>query len=149
MLHDDHRVALVAERLEGAQELDVVSGMQPDRGLVEDVEHAREPRADLRGQANPLALAAGERRGFAVEREIAEAHLVEKLEPRADLLEEFRGDQRLRAVEDEIGEKLPGVGDRQGTQCVEREFRFTPGAAILATPAWRPPVAGGNPGLQP
>ena len=134
VLHDDHRVALVAECLEGAQELDVVSGMQPDRGLVEDVEHAREPRADLRGQANPLALAAGKRGGFAVEREIAKAHLVEKLEPRADLLEEFRGDQGLRAVENEVGEKFPRVRDRQGTQCVERERRRSRASGLARDP---------------
>ena len=38
----------------------VVLGVQPDRGLVEDVEHAHQPGADLRGEADPLGLAARE-----------------------------------------------------------------------------------------
>jgi len=119
--HDDG-VALVAEGLERAQELGVVAGMQPDRGLVEHVQHAGEPGPDLGGQPDPLALAAGERGGLAVERQIAEAHLVEEGQPTADLLHQLRRDHLLRLVEHERREKLPGVGDRQGTERVEGEL---------------------------
>ena len=47
--------------------------MQADRRLVEDVEHADQPAADLAGQADPLRFAAGERRRGAVERQVVEA----------------------------------------------------------------------------
>ena len=60
VLDDDHRVAEVAQVLERLQQPGVVALVQADRRLVEDVEHAGQARADLRGQPNALALAAGQ-----------------------------------------------------------------------------------------
>ena len=45
-----------------AEQPAVVARVQADRRLVEHVEHAAQAAADLAGQANPLRLAAGERR---------------------------------------------------------------------------------------
>ncbi len=73
VLHDDDRVADVAQAFERGDHLHVVLGMQADARLVEHVEHAHQPRADLRGQADPLRLAAGERARAAVEVQIVEA----------------------------------------------------------------------------
>ena len=75
VLDDDHRVALVAQLAERLQQPVVVAGVQADRRFVEDVEHADQPAADLAGQADPLHLAAGERRGGAVERQVVEPHV--------------------------------------------------------------------------
>ena len=111
MLDNDNRVALVAKLLKRAKKLRVVSRVESDRRLVEHVEHAREARADLGGQPDPLALTAGERGGLAVKREVAEAHLVEECQPAADLLEQFGRDHTLRRIEDKLGEKLPRLGD--------------------------------------
>ena len=122
VLHHHDRVALIAESLERPEEFDVVAGMEADRRLVEHVEHAREPRTDLRGEPDPLAFAPGERRRLAVEGEVAEADLIEEREPARDLLHEFDGDHPLGVVEHERGEKHAGVGDRQPAQGVEREF---------------------------
>src|SRR3984893_10931916 len=63
VLDDDNRVAEVAQPLQGPQEAPVVALMQPDRGLVEDIEPSGRPGADLRGQPDALTLAAGERSG--------------------------------------------------------------------------------------
>ena len=65
VLDHQHRVAEVAQALERLEQPRVVALMQPDRGLVQNVEHAGEPRADLRGEPDALALAAGERAGRA------------------------------------------------------------------------------------
>ena len=73
VLDDDHRVARVAQPLQGRQQPVVVARVQADRRLVEDIEHAHQPRADLAGQADPLRLAAGERRRRAVERQVMQA----------------------------------------------------------------------------
>ena len=62
VLHHDHRVAEVAQALQRAEQPLVVALVQADARLVEDVEHADQPGADLGGQADPLRLAAGERR---------------------------------------------------------------------------------------
>ena len=65
VLDHDHRVAEVAQALQRLQQPVVVALVQADRGLVEHVEHARQARADLRGQADALALAARERAAVA------------------------------------------------------------------------------------
>ena len=80
---------------ERVDELAVVALVQADRRLVEDVEHAHQLRADLRGQADALPFAAGERRGVAVERQVADADGVEEAEAVADFLQDLAGDRLL------------------------------------------------------
>ena len=70
--HDD-RVAQVAQALQGGDQALVVALVEPDRGLVEDVEHADQRRADLRGQPDPLGLAARQRGRRALQRQVADA----------------------------------------------------------------------------
>ena len=91
VLDDEHGVAEVAQPLERRDQPAVVALVQPDRRLVEDVEHADELRADLRREPEPLRLAAGERLRGAVELEVADADVVEERQPLADLLEDPRG----------------------------------------------------------
>ena len=116
---DEHRVAQVAEFFQRFDEAIVVALMQADGGLVEHVEDAAQARADLRGETDALALAAGERGGVAVERKVVEADGAEKFEALGDLAAEALGDEGLalgelqvdggreRAIEREGGE----VGD--------------------------------------
>ena len=68
-----HGVAEVAQAEQRRDQPRVVALVQADARLVEDVEHAHQPGADLRRQADALRLAAGERRGRAVEGEVVEA----------------------------------------------------------------------------
>ena len=95
----------VAERLEAAQRAEqalVVALMQADARLVEHVEHARQPRADLRREPDALALAAGERGAAAGEGEVVEAHVHEELQALLDLAQDAPGD--LLALGRELGE---------------------------------------------
>ena len=69
--------------------------MQPDRRLVEHVQHAGQARADLRRETDALALTARQRARAAREREIIEADIVEELQPVAYLLEDARRDLGL------------------------------------------------------
>ena len=55
--HDDG-VAEVAQVLQRGDKPLVVALMQTDRRFVQDIEHAHKPRADLRGEADALGLAA-------------------------------------------------------------------------------------------
>ena len=88
VLDHDHRVAEVAQPLQSGDQLRVVALVQPDRGLVEDVQHAHERGADLRGQPDPLRLPAGERGGGAVHREVADADVLQELQPLGDLAQD-------------------------------------------------------------
>ena len=99
VLDHDHGVAEVAQPLERFEQPRVVALVQPDRGLVEHVEHAGEAGADLRGEPDALALAAGQRAGGAREREIVEPDIDQEFQPLADLLEDAAGDLVLLGVE--------------------------------------------------
>ena len=72
VLDDDHRVARVAQLFEAADQPLVVALVQADRRLVEDIEHVDELRADLRGEADALALAARERTRRTRQRQVAQ-----------------------------------------------------------------------------
>src|SRR5213078_4384567 len=86
---------------------------------VEDVQDPREARADLRRQADPLPLPARERRGAAIEREVAEADAREEAQALADFLEDLSLDRLLARREREAGERLPGRGDREARVVVD------------------------------
>ena len=69
--------------------------MQADRRLVEHVEHAGQARADLAGQADALALAAGERAGGARQGQVVEADVDQEAQAVVDLLQDPPGDLHL------------------------------------------------------
>ena len=87
MLDHEHSVPHVAEMFEAAQQPFVVARMQADARLIKDVQDADQAGTDLAGQPDALGLAAGECRGGAVQREIVQSHVEQKLEPGANLLE--------------------------------------------------------------
>ena len=99
VLHHDHGVAEVTEPLQRFQKPRVVALMQPDRRLVEHVEHAGQAGADLRSKPDALAFAAGQGARRAGERQIIEADIDQEFQPGADLLENACGDFVLLGVE--------------------------------------------------
>ena len=92
VLDDEHRVAEVAQPLERRDQPLVVALVQPDRRLVEDVEHADQRRADLGRQPDPLRLAARQRRRGTVHRQVADADVLQELQPLLDLAQHQPGD---------------------------------------------------------
>ena len=92
VLDHDHRVPEVAQALQRADQPLVVALVQADRRLVEDVEDADERRADLRGQADALGLAAGERRRRPVHRQVADPDVLQEAQPLVDLAQDQPGD---------------------------------------------------------
>ncbi len=96
VLDDDHRVAEVAQPLQRRDQPLVVALVEPDRGLVEDVQHPHERRADLRGKPDPLRLAARERGRGPLERQVADPDVVEEAQPLVDLAQDQARDLALR-----------------------------------------------------
>jgi hypothetical protein len=96
--HDD-RVADVAQVLQRVEQAGIVALVQADGGLVQHVEHAGQARADLRGEADALALAARQRAGIARQRQIVEADVVEEAQALADFLQDAHRDLVLLGVE--------------------------------------------------
>ena len=97
-----------------ADQLVVVALVEPDRGLVEDVEDADELGADLRREAEPLGLAARQRLRGAVELEIADADVGEEREALADLLHDPVADQLLGRRQAEVVEEAERGRRRRG-----------------------------------
>ena len=87
--------------------------MQADGGLVEHVAHALQVGAQLRGQANALGLTARERGRATVEREVAQAHLLQKLKPAADFGDQIAGDVGLAARQLQTIDPGVHIGDGQ------------------------------------
>src|SRR6185312_11384428 len=95
MLDDEHGVAEGLEALERLQQAVVVLLVEADARFIQHIEDSGEARADLRREADALALAAREGAAGAVEVEIVEADIVEEAEALVDLLEDGLGDSVL------------------------------------------------------
>ena len=109
VLHHQHRIAQVAQPFQRADQALVVALVQADAGLVQHVHHARQPAADLAGQADALRLAARQRVGAAVQAQVVQAHVVQELQPRADLAHDLVGNLGLGAAQlqaFEIGQRV-------------------------------------------
>jgi hypothetical protein len=96
VLDDEQRVPRLQQLAEGREQLRDVVEVQPGRRLVENVEHAVAGlRREVRGNLDPLRLAARQRRRRLPEAEVAEADLVEHLEPPQHLGRAAEEGQRL------------------------------------------------------
>ena len=99
VLHHHQRVALAGERVQRVQQDAVVARVQADGGLVQHVAHALQVAAQLRRQADALRLAAAERGRAAVQREVAQAHLLQKLQPAPDFRQQVACDVGVAALQ--------------------------------------------------
>jgi hypothetical protein len=95
VLDDDDGVAEIPQADEGAQEALGVPGVQAHRGLIQHIDAAREAAAELGREANPLGLAARERRRAAVEADVAQADVPQKAQSSPHLVQGLGGDGRL------------------------------------------------------
>ena len=117
VLHDQHRVAEVAQPLQGPDQPLVIQRMQPNRRLVAHIQHAHQRRADLGGQTDPLRFAAAQRRGRAVQGQVVEAHVHEERQAFANFLENLHRDRPLARRQRRIialQAARPGRGGRDG-----------------------------------
>ena len=94
---DEHGVSQVAHPDQGFDEALVISLMQPNRRLVEHVQHPNQPRPNLRCQSDPLGLTPGEGRRVARHRQVVETNVEEESESSVDLFQDLLGNDRLIA----------------------------------------------------
>ena len=82
--HDDG-IPKIAQSSKRSEQARVVALMQTDAGFIENVKNASQTGADLCREPYPLRFAAGKRAALAIQCEIAEPDLDEKLQARANL----------------------------------------------------------------
>ena len=121
VLHDDHGVAEVAQAFERRDQARVVALMQADRGLVEDVKDSDQRRPDLGGQPDPLCLAARQRCRRALERQVADAHVVEEAQPLVDLAQDHARDLALGVRQLELLDPVDRAPRRHARELVDAE----------------------------
>ncbi len=93
VLYHNDGVAQVSQVLQGFQKLLVIPLVQADAGLVQDVQHPHQGRADLSGQTNALAFPAGKGAGGTGKGQIFQAHAVQEAQPGFDFLEDRSGNE--------------------------------------------------------
>ena len=95
MLDHQNRVTEIPQPFQGAQQAVIVPLVQPDAWLIENIKHPHQAGADLRGQTDPLRLAAAQRAALAIQRQITEADVFEKTEAGADFFDDLARDLLL------------------------------------------------------
>jgi hypothetical protein len=113
VLDDDDGVAEVAQARQRAEQAFVVALVQADRRLIEYVHDADQARADLAGQADALCLAARERVGLAIERQVIQADVDEEAQALADFLDDLGRDLAAPSGQFQLVEKVERLVDRQ------------------------------------
>ena len=120
MLDDDERVAQIAQLFQRLDQPVVVALVQADRRLVEDVQDARQTRADLGGQSDALRLATGQRSRRPFQRQIIQPDVEQETQARLHLAQHAAGDHLLAFAQGQRIEERRTIRDRQRRQTRDR-----------------------------
>ena len=131
VLYHQQGVAQVAQVLHGVQQHVVVPLVQTDGRLVQNIEHPHEGGADLGGQADALALAAGQGGGSPAQSEVLEPHTLEEAKAVLDLLEDAVGDEVLLGGELQAVHEGQGVVHRLAAEGVDADTPHRDGQGLL------------------
>ena len=94
--------------------------MQADGWLVEHVHDAGQAGADLRGQADALRLAAGQRFGRAFQAQVVEADVDQEAQAGGDFLEDFSRPPAPWRRSAQAIEEVARLAERQAADLVQR-----------------------------
>ncbi len=134
VLDHDQRVAQVAQPGQGADQLLVVPLVQPDRRLVQHVQHAGQPGADLGRQPDPLRFPAGQGRGRPVQRQVTQADVGQEPEPGSRLLPDPGTDLLVARAQGQFGQPPRGLAHRQRGHVRDRPARDGDGQDLRPQP---------------
>ena len=98
--------------LECSEQSVIIALVQTDTRFVENVQHADQPRANLRCQPYSLRFAAGKRTGRPRQCQIIQPHVNQKTEPRMQFFHNLLGNKLLPLGEVYIAEKFISFGNR-------------------------------------
>ena len=99
VLDDQDGVAQVAQAAQDGDQALRIARVQPDGGLIQDVEHAGQPRPEQRRQAQALRLARREGGRGALEGQVAQANLDQAADALVQVDQDRLGDQHLLRAE--------------------------------------------------
>ncbi len=109
MFHNNKGIAQIPELPQSAQKLFVVPLVQADAWFIQDIQNAHKTGADLGGEPDTLALAAGKRSRGPGQREISQANALQKSQSGFYFLYDPLGNKHLFIAETEAFYKFKGV----------------------------------------
>ena len=95
MLHDHDRISLVTQFLKRIDKFPVVTLVQADARLIQNIEDIDQFRTDLGGQTDSLAFTTRQRTCSAVERQVVKPYVQHKSRPLREFLQYIPGDDVL------------------------------------------------------
>ena len=107
-----------ANLLQDADQPQVVTRVQADRRLVEDIQRAHQRRPERGRQVDPLGLPARQRGRHAVQRQVGQADIAQERQALPDLAQDLLGDRFVAGIQLEAVEERRGLVDRQRTDGV-------------------------------
>ena len=147
MLHHDNGVADVAEAFENGNKAVGIPGMQADGRLVQDVHGPDQRTAERRHEVHTLAFTAGERVHRAAQGQIAEADILDAVQPENDLLDAFPGNAALIFRQLHTVEEREQFVDGHRQEFVDVLPAHADVQRLLPEPAAAAGVAGGPAGI--
>ena len=145
VLHHEHGVALVAQRLQHADEALGVRGVQADGRLVEHVQRAPQPAAERAREGDALGLAARQARERAVERQVPEPDVGQELQPPQELGAHALHHRRVALLRLPRRKEHAKRVDGQRRQLLDVPLAHEHGARLVA----QPPALAGRARLVP
>src|SRR5688500_2853482 len=112
MLHHQQRISFRRQAIQRVEQDAIVTRMQADGGLIQDVTHALQIRAELSRESNALRFAARQRRRGTIEREITQAYVFQERQARVDFRQHVASDLALATFQLEAVELLAHDRDR-------------------------------------
>ena len=99
MLYNDQAVAKIPEVFEGIQQFIIISLMQADTWLIQDIAYTHKSGSDLGCQTDSLCLSAGKSTCCPGKRQIVQSHIDQEADSCTDLLKHLAADQHLLLCE--------------------------------------------------
>ena len=93
--------------------------MQADGRLIQNIQHPHQTGADLGGQADTLALTAGESGGAAAQSQVLQSHAAQEPQPGADFLEDLVRNHALGFGQGQPFHEPQRVGYGKGGEIVD------------------------------
>ena len=141
VLHHYDGIAQVAQVLQRLDKPCIIPLVQPNGGLIQDIQHPHQAGTDLGRQPDALTFPAGKGAGAAGQGQVVESHIAQERKPALDLLDDLSGDfllhigqfQRVHKLQRVPHTHLTKVADVDAAHC-HRQY-FGPQAVAVAVGA--------------
>ena len=132
VLHHNQCISQIPQVFQRSQKFVIVSLMESDAGLIQNIAHPHQSGTDLGGQADALGFSAGKSAGGSGQRQIVQPHVHQKSHSRPDFLQHLPANKHLLPGKLHVFQKsVQGIDGHGGnvvnifiTDCYGKGFFF-------------------------